>query len=491
MLKLWKGSVMVETQMQLDEFMNSFLEFEETYELFKVKINNERIWHYLRLDVYNDLLNEKGYVTFERKLTSKKAENRNKTLEYMWKKNISCNQFLAHKRAVLIVSHGRKYKDGDKYYKCPYTHLLDLSLSNSHYVLDVKTPDGNYELQKSNNILYFDIDKFNRIKRVHFPKESVSKLEIEKKIMKPIETYFGISIGLEIRKKWFNRVIFFIHTKRYYINYYSYLLKKIRPKIILIAYAYGFERMLLCEVAHRMHIPVVELQHGIIGAEHIAYNFKKLMHLSSFPDYVFTFGQYEKERTRFPIPKSHVIPTGYPELENKYNIYKKKRRNKKVILFISQTLIEIAKFAQVVAQKLDSEKYEIVFQLHPFEYACWESTIGRYLLHPNIKVVGSYNHTVYESLAQADWVVGNFSTVLSEAQMFDVKVAVLKFDMYRAVRFLYQNGYAVLVDSPEQLIKEIEEDTFQPNREVSLFEKNSLEKMQKSINEIMKSNRRG
>ena len=55
-----------------------------------------------------------------------------------------------------------------------------------------------------------------------------------------------------------------------------------------------------------------------------------------------------------------------------------------------------------------------------------------------------------------DWVVGNYSTVLIEAQMFDVKVAILKFDFYKVVSFLYQNGYAILVDSPEQLIKEIE-----------------------------------
>ena len=263
------------------------------------------------------------------------------------------------------------------------------------------------------------------------------------------------------------------------------MLKKIRPKIILIAYAYGYDRMILCEVAHKLQIPVVELQHGAIGPNTVAYNFYKRMQLNSFPDYIFTFGQYEKERTRFPISKSHIIPTGYPELENICKRYKKKKRNKKNILFISQTLIEFAKFANSVAQEIDADKYQIIFQLHPFEYSSWKSTIGKYLTHPNIKVVGSYNHTVYESLAQADWVVGNHSTVLSEAQMFGVKVAILKTGLYQVASFLYQNGYAILVDSPEQLIKEVEEATFRPNKEVSLFEKDSLKKMQKSVNKII------
>ena len=477
----------MDTYMQLDEFMNNFLDFEEKYEMFKLKINNVHIWYYLRFFVYYDLIEKKKYATYGKVLTHKNIKNK-KTLDYMWRKYVSCNQFLAHKKDVLIVSHGRKYKADDKYYKCPYTHLLDEYLSISHYILDGKTPDGNYEIQKSHNILYYDIEEFKKIKRVRFSEEVVSKIEVLNKVIVPIEVYFEINISLELKKKWMTLIKSFINGRKILIRYYNYMLKKVRPKIILVVCAYGFDQMIMCEVAHKMCIPVVELQHGIINSEHIAYNFKRRRYVSSFPDYIFTFGQYEKEQTRFPISKSHIIPIGYPELENNYNIYKKKKSNKKNILFISQTMPEIAKFANIVAQKIDSNKYQIVFQLHPSEYSCWRLTVGQYLKHPNIKVIGSYKHMIYESLAQADWVVGNYSTVLSEAQMFDVKVAVLKLDMYRAARFLYQNGYAILVESPEQLIKEIEEDTFQPNREVSLFEKNSLKKMQEGIDKIIEIN---
>lgn len=476
----------MEEDMQLDNFMNRFLKFEKKYKMFIVKINNVYIWHYLRFIVYNDLIKKEGYITSVRKnIQNRKSEN---SIEYIWKKYISCNQFLARRKDVLIISHGRKYKYDNKYFKCPYTYLLDQNLKISHYILDGKTPDGKYEIQRSHNILYYDIEEYKRFKHIKYSKESILKSEIDNNIIEPIETYFQLNIGLEIKKKWANYINNFINLRKYYINYYSYMLKRIKPKIILIVYAYDFDRMILCEVAHRFHLPVVELQHGTIGPMHIAYNFYKKLRLPSFPDYIFTFGQYEKKYTRFPISDSHVIPTGYPELEDNYNKYKKKKKSKKVILFISQTLVKIAQFANIVAQSVDPDKYQVVFQLHPFEYLCWETTIGSYLTHPSIKVVGSFDRTIYESLAQADWVVGNYSTVLSEAQMFDVKVAVLKFDMYRVASFLYQNGYAILVDSPEQLIKEIEEDTFCPNREVSLFEKNSLEKMQKSIDKIIEIN---
>ena len=49
--------------METDELINSFLEFEKKYNMFKVKINNICIWHYLRFMVYNDLLEMKNYWT--------------------------------------------------------------------------------------------------------------------------------------------------------------------------------------------------------------------------------------------------------------------------------------------------------------------------------------------------------------------------------------------------------------------------------------------
>lgn len=104
----------------------------------------------------------------------------------------------------------------------------------------------------------------------------------------------------------------------------------------------------------------------------------------------------------------------------------------------------------------------------------------------NIEVIGNFEHTIHESLGRADWVIGNYSTVLYEAQMFDVKVVVLKYGLYTIVEELYKYGCALLVDSPEQLVSEIEMDNFSPNKDISIFERNSLHNMQININRIIK-----
>ena len=70
--------------------------------------------------------------------------------------------------------------------------------------------------------------------------------------------------------------------------------------------------------------------------------------------------------------------------------------------------------------------------------------------------------------------------------MFDAKVMVLKFGLFINVEDLYKYGYALLIESPEQMIQEIKEDSFIPNKEVSVFEKNSLDKIEKNINEIIR-----
>ena len=167
---LGKDNANMEMQVQPNEFMDSFLEFERQFEMFKVRINNIRVWHYLRFSVYDSLIEKKGNIAWGKRLNQKNVSSKKfeELVHYMFKRYISCNQFFAHKRDILIISHGRKYKEDNKYYKCPYTYLLDEYLSDSHYILDGRTPDGNYELQRSHNILYSDINAFNKIKQVKF-----------------------------------------------------------------------------------------------------------------------------------------------------------------------------------------------------------------------------------------------------------------------------------------------------------------------------------
>ncbi len=468
--------------MNPEQTIKSFLEFEERYAMFKVKVDGVYIWHYIRFYLYNELLNLYGLPRLEGDSTGKKKQKEHWS-DYL-KELIVYNQFLVHQRDVLIIPHPRKYNEESIYYKCIYTDLLDNYLSNSHYILDGKSREGVFACQRSHNVLHMDLEAFKKMKRLKCEYRIASSKEVNTKIIVPLEKYFNVEFSFAFKKRLFELINFDLNERVYLEKYYSYMLKKIKPKIILMVVSYGFDRMVLCEIAKRRGIPVVELQHGTINFLHIAYNFHEKMNLPSFPDYIFSFGKYEKYNAKFPIGDERIIPTGYPELENKYHSYKKSRSSSKRILFISQGIKESAICANILAENLDTEKYHIIYKLHPKEYFDWKKNIGKYLHNPNIEVAGDFGHTIYDFLAEADWVVGNSSTVLYEAQMFDVKVAVLKNNIYD--KSLCEYGNAVLVDSPEKLMEEIKKDTFQPNKKISFFEKNSLEKMQTNINNIIK-----
>lgn len=471
-----------------EEFMRRFLEFEFQSKMFKVKINGVRIWHYIRYTVYYELLgkyvNEKKYILPNPR--GKKVQSET-IWDKLWRENVKCSQFRAHQRDVLIIPHQRKYKDYEDYYKCIYTSLLDQHLTNSHYILSGKSMENEYAKQDSENILYLNIGAFLKVKRIKLKSVSVSKTEVERLVINPLEKFFNIMIDKKLKKQIATLIINSLHGRQIWINYYNYMLQKIKPKIILLVVAYSVDNMILCEVARKRKIPTVELQHGRIDDLHAAYNFYRKMDLPSFPNYIFTFGQLEKKSAKFPIDDANIIPIGYPELEKNYNLYcKKTKKEKKVILFISPGGdTAVAKYAFSIAQQLNEKKYHIIFKLHPQEYYDWKLSIGMYLNHPNIEVVGNYEQTIYYFLAKADWIVGSFSTALFEAQMFDAKTAIIKEGSYHVSKILYDNGCALLVDSPEKLTKEIEEDLFQPNKEIKFFEKNSLENMQRGIDSII------
>lgn len=470
--------------MRPEDFMESFLQFEHKYKMFKKKVKGVYIWHYIRFNMFYEILKVYGVdgVLVNHSPIKYSEFKKNK----LWEKMITYNQFFAHHKEVLIVSHERKYYDKKGNARCIYTDLLSKYLSNTYYILDSKNTENEYIIQKNHNIIYQNIEIFKQVKRLQYTFEMVSTSELDSAIIIPLETYFNLKLDVKFKNKISNLINHYLNNRKYLIQYYNYILKRIEPKIVILVVSYSFEKMVLCELAKERKIPVIELQHGMIGPMHIAYNFYSKINLPSFPDYLFTFGQFERDKAKFPISKEHIISVGYPELENKSKIYNKIKQTKKIILFISQTLEIIAEYANIAAQNLDEKKYHIIFQLHPKEYSDWKLRLGAYLNHPNIEVRGDYKQTVHGSLAQADWVVGNFSTVLYEAQMYDVKVAILKVGLYKNMQYLYNCGKALLVDSPEYLIEQIKEDSFHPDKKISIFERNSLNNIQMNINKIMR-----
>ncbi|MCI8669506.1 MAG: glycosyltransferase family 4 protein [Lachnospiraceae bacterium] len=471
--------------MTSEELIEKFLEIENRNHFFDLKIGNIKIWMYIRFDVYTSLM--ENYGLFNRNISvDGKFDDRMDIMELIKRMTVK-NQFFLRKKEVLIFSFIRKVKENGKY-KCGFTDLLAENIDNSYYTFDMMNDGFFYFPRSISGIKNFDISSF---KALCSKKDKVvfdGRL-LEDKIYCLLEESFENALTTKQKIKINTNLVNILNERSYFRSYYRFILRKIKPKVIVIVCYYDFRMMILCEVAKELDIPVIELQHGVIGKEHISYNFKKKRNLRNFPDYIFTFSQEDKNTTRFPIRDDRIYAVGYPEMENKIKKYEKfslKKHKKKKILFISQSIKEIFEYAAELSKRVDLEKFEIIVKLHPREFGNWRKEFGSLLNNTTITIIDNIDRDIYFYLAQADYVVGIFSTVLLEATMFDTNIVIIKKASYTYMKKLYENDMAVLIDSVDELHRIVVNNIQTSNSAKTYFEKNSIIKMKSAIQEIIR-----
>ena len=266
-------------------------------------------------------------------------------------------------------------------------------------------------------------------------------------------------------------------------EFYSRILVKISPKVIVLNCYYNENMMLLCECAKKLNIPTIELQHGVIGKYHIPYHFRSNGQFRCLPDYIFTFGQYDKSKMRFPIPNNRIISVGFPALEDYYNRYSNKTSSHKSInlLFVSSNDGVLEQYVSYIVDNLE-ENYSISYKIHPAE----KTVVFE---NKRIKVIDNKEINIYECLSWADIVIGTYTTVLMEAVMFDKKVLVINSHTAGFVEVLYESKSAILVDSKEELLEKIINiEQYDFNKDNLLWEKDSLNKMIHAIEHVISEN---
>ena len=463
-----------------------FIELEDKYNFFEIKINNIKIWQYIRFSCCAKILEELTGVRTTNKENRKKiiCQSKKDINEYFKR-----NEFLLRKKTLLIINHPRRVKDG-KIYKCFVTDAFLKSIKSSYYVFEDSYEGKHYQPVPTKNIKYRNINNLQNWISYNDKNDREKIKTVVKKIIKCFEKELLIQFGVKLNKYIFELIDNTLRMIFYGRLYAKIILRLIRPKAVLIAVHYNVYNQALIEVAKEMKIPTIELQHGRIGESHAAYNFINIRNIETFPDYVFVYGNYEKEIPRYPITKEQIFAIGYPELEQKAEYYKKiKKENKrKVVTFISSPTDGniISKYAIEFAKRTKEKDFKIIYKLHPSEYNTWKEQYLN-LTEYKISIVNSNLHDIYYYLGHSDYVIGISSTVLFEAMMFNVNIIILREQDYIKCKAIYENNCATLVSSAEELINVIGKNnmnTFSHNVDF-YFERNSIKKMKDAINTIL------
>jgi len=205
-------------------------------------------------------------------------------------------------------------------------------------------------------------------------------------------------------------------------NEYQKFFKKVSPKIIFLDCAcYGGSNIPLIMAAKDLGISVAEYQHGHVSLAHPAYNYSSqlpTLYKYYLPEFFMSYGKYWIENSRIPIM---IYEIGNPYLSDtvlqRTNITKKRQ-----ILYISfaPDPEHCVKEIIYLNKLLSGKEYTIVFRIHPKE------TLRLHTVYKPIIDAGISIDTqpLYETLNHTMYVIGNFSTVLFEAVMFDCIVFV-------------------------------------------------------------------
>lgn len=314
---------------------NHIQHIETTYNVSSIKYDGEPLWPYLRIMVYFSLSERSSRSSTE----DQSSEHR---ISY---ENVFTRIFKDCRSTAFALM----------FHRCDnilFTDMLETRTYNGKLIDKIAEPITNKcdscvpvvinaQGRKSAYDEYISFDFMTVLsgirKRFFFLKQDrISGGEVYEKIIMDygINTYGSLQSII--------RTV--IATKAVYHEFFN----RINPKYLFINCYYDLHKMAAIKEAKAMGITTVELQHGVIDNEHMAYNSFVTIKDNPYPDYIFCFGEKYAEHISHNIyskDRIKIIGSYYIDLIKKTEKRNEELFNKefnisseqKVITFASQT----------------------------------------------------------------------------------------------------------------------------------------------------------
>lgn len=365
---------------------------------------------------------------------------------YLWARNlVRKNPYLEQAEIICFGSARRKLLDDGLWWDIYSDPILDAAAFDwlqleAPYLNSHKTP------AKTERLSYLDLIIYTGTicRTLGIFEETISTAERNRieQLSAQIQEEFGVSIDIQplLHEKLTN------HKIRKPL--FSRLVERVNPRLAITSRSYGREAYIHACSDH--DIPVVELQHGIIHENHLAFHYPDVNYLPQFPDYMLLWGEFWKQNVSLPLPEDRLFVVGYPYLETRVTEYDDVESTKQ-ILFISQGPVgtELSKFATRVAEE-PRIGHDIVYKLHPGEYDRWQ-TAYPWLVDSEIEVIDQDQPPLYELFARSSVQIGVGSTAVVEGLCFDLETYIYDCPDAELLEPLVADGAATKVASVDEL----------------------------------------
>lgn len=429
--------------------LEKFFAIETQYGLLEESVDGFFFWIYARADIFfyirDKIHNYDPAFPQRKKSVVEKCKLRAKMLYHALLHGlVNIGRY-----DVVVLNSPRRVWEGD-HYECIYTDdivrglksaaVLEGLFEQKHF-RPVKTPDLFYldgiEMRAQ---MYYYLYKY--LKKREFENK---KNQVYSKISEPLRQ-LAMAYEVEINcAEIVDLIMPMLYKHQSKKKSYDRIINKVMPKSIVEVNSEAMDCMVITELAKDRGIPVVELQHGIMGRTHIVYNYPSDVVIKQFPDYLFLFSDFWKYGNRCPIPDKNIIPVGFPYLEKQRLKYPpNKKREKIVLLFLSQGMVSkhLAKIAIELLDSLNMNQYRIIFKLHPGEYATWREELGVLQNVREIEVIDNNKKNIYEFFAMADIQIGYASTSVYEGLSYNLETYIYTQNHNTGMEDLIKLGYA-------------------------------------------------
>ncbi len=481
------------------QLLEDFIRFEYDQNFFDKTINGVYVWYYLRFFIYNIVRNRKvaNHITHAINFPKGKKGHR---FSAFFERNIRRNILFAAHKDALIIAHGRKIEDEDGYFRDWNTGYINEKLSVSHYLLDRYLSNEYFYPCRMDNLLEYHLYRFGRIKHIKTEEFVVDKNVLYDLYLNPIENKYNFLFTVKEKNMIYGYANARVRDNELMTLYAQFVLKRINPKVVILGMITDSIMQVFCEVAHELNIPSVYLQEGVSFESIDCYYYDPVKNGNRyFCDYMFCYGDYEKDLlTYLPIDKEHVIPVGFPELEEYGTDSVSDDERKKNIMVVSSGTSYLAQIAGELSEMLDDTIYTVLYKIHPMEIVNYEREIFPIAKeYPRLVILGKpENLNFYKStdkgptlkafryFGKMEWVVGAGSTALFEATKFKKKIAIV--DQNDEIQSpLLEKQAAIKVRSAKELANIIVEDSFVPNFDYRFYCDNAIENINSEIEKII------
>ncbi len=457
---------------------------ETKYDLFNKEINGFPYWIYCRAEIECIYINSRLYGAGYHAKRQFNIKNFIEDVTAIVFNTISRGYIKHKEEKIVFLNHERRVWNGNSY-ECIYTD----DLVSYYNALAIERTYLHRHLKPipTQRILYTDkMEVISNLWAVYNSKIKNQKFrKLFRQLKGELEPVFQEIERLENIQLDKDEIYVFILAKYYMYQskkkYFERLVQIIRPKVVVEVVSYNMDCMIMNELAYKYQYKTIELQHGTIGKNHVAYNYPpKIDKVEQLPQVIMAFSKFFFKHNYLPNVK--IFEVGFPYLEKMKKKYPPKRHGIKTILFISQPTT--GKLLSEVAVKL--HKYvcikkiplRIIYRLHPGDLPDWEKRYSA-LKNSNIETVDTRT-SIYEQFSACDYQIGTSSTALFEGLAYHLKTLVLNSFELNYLKDLCDKGYAKLVNNYIDVANAlVNENDF---KQINFWGDNSLERIKKYLN---------